>query len=317
MVFFWSLSHNLIFVRLSTARSKGFNPKDIELARNTAVCKMSPMLRRIFLTTLHLLALSPFIPSRRLHANEPELHVSVLSAGYADCTLFKLPNGKNMMVDAGSAESAEKILAELKARAIEVIDFLLITHFHDNHYGGLAEIAGKIKTRLIAIPIVAEEPEDFSTIKVRLISQGAQIISIRKGDEIKIDPAVKIMIMHPHGPAEDPNADSVVALVQFKDTILLFPADITPEVQNKLLTDFKKYGKIDFVLLPHHGGELRPEFADWIKDSVKVISTGPSQWTSPAAATLARFSENLHRTDLHGTLSFKTDGIKISQVEHA
>ena len=241
--------------------------------------------------------------------------ISVLPVGYADCILLKFPNGKHAMIDAGSAESAGTVLAELKSRQIQMIDLLLITHFHDNHYGGLAEIAGQIKIEQIATPSSAEEPEDLRAVKARLISSGTQLMSVRKGDTIKIDPAVTFTILHPEGVAQNPNEDSVVTLILFKAVSLLFPADIPPKVQTQILPDLKKHGSVDFVLLPHHGGELDPEFADWIEHSIKLISSGPSRWTSPDPRTLERFGKNLRRTDLHGTLSYQTAGDRLIPAE--
>lgn len=243
-----------------------------------------------------------------------DLHLSVFSLGYADSILLKTPHGKSILIDAGSAESAALLLAELDARRISKVDLLLLTHFHDNHYGALSALSNHIQIEALAIPFGASEPPDFTRIREHLMKRGTQVILTEKGNQINTDPELEIRILHPRGRVQDLNADSTVTWILFREVTMLFPADITPEVQRELLHDLKQLGAIDFVLLPHHGGELDPKFAKYIRKAIKTISTGPSKWISPDPKTLERFQNQLYRTDQQGTLDFKIDGERINRA---
>ena len=63
-------------------------------------------------------------------------------------TLFVTPDGKSLLIDTGwpdnNGRDADRITAAAKDAKISKIDFVLITHFHDDHVGGAPQLAGKI-----------------------------------------------------------------------------------------------------------------------------------------------------------------------------
>ena len=63
-------------------------------------------------------------------------------------TLFVTPEGKSLLIDTGwpdnNGRDADRIVAAAKDARISKIDFVLITHFHDDHVGGAPQLAAKI-----------------------------------------------------------------------------------------------------------------------------------------------------------------------------
>ena len=83
-------------------------------------------------------------------ANPAGWAVHFLDVGYGDAVVLQRPDGQTTLIDAGPAESAHRVKAFLKARGIEGIHTVILTHPHDNHCGGLQECvcrATKWRTR--------------------------------------------------------------------------------------------------------------------------------------------------------------------------
>src|SRR5437016_14400623 len=92
-----------------------------------------------------LLSLTAFAASKNL-----EIYVIDVEGGNA--TLFVSPSGESLLIDTGNAGAAAprdagRIIAAVKDAGLQQIDHLIITHWHGDHFGGLAELASHITIR--------------------------------------------------------------------------------------------------------------------------------------------------------------------------
>ena len=78
-------------------------------------------------------------------APEGTLTVTVLDVGKADCILIQESAGGAMLIDTGTRESASAILEFLRARGIDTLETLLLTHMDKDHIGGAAAILQAVK----------------------------------------------------------------------------------------------------------------------------------------------------------------------------
>src|ERR1041384_5329142 len=67
-----------------------------------------------------------------------------IDVGLGNATLIVSPSGETMMLDVGTARTTRRVLEAVKQAGAERIDYLLLTHYHDDHYGAAAELAEKI-----------------------------------------------------------------------------------------------------------------------------------------------------------------------------
>src|SRR5207247_2584127 len=100
---------------------------------------------RILIATVLLLSVSVFAASKNL-----EIYVIDVEGGNA--TLFVSPSGESLLIDTGNAGAAAprdagRIAAAVKDAGLQQIDHLIITHWHGDHFGGLAELASKVPIR--------------------------------------------------------------------------------------------------------------------------------------------------------------------------
>src|SRR5256885_14388142 len=97
---------------------------------------------RTLIATVLLFSLAAFAVSKNL-----EIYVIDVEGGNA--TLFVAPSGESLLIDTGNADAAaardaSRIVAAVKDAGLQQIDHLIITHWHGDHFGGLAELASKV-----------------------------------------------------------------------------------------------------------------------------------------------------------------------------
>lgn len=238
----------------------------------------------------------------------------VSSVGYGDAIVLRTPKSV-IMIDAGDAVHIGRIMTKLQLEGIVSIDVLILTHSHENHAGGLIKVTEALPIRQLWLSEATSR--EISALSDPAVRSRIGFIrnDLKTGMELYPAPNILVKVLSPLDLTGDLNADSLVLLVQYGQTDLLFCADITPAIQARLLDENQLKKSPQWVLLPHHGGELDPRFAAFVKKSIKVISTGPSLFgTTPAASTLAIFPKQLYRTDLLGDLSFESDGRRIRRV---
>lgn len=267
---------------------------------------MLSILKRITLTAV-------LFSNAAFAAPHETLILHAISVGYADAFLIERhPSQKTVMVDAGSYESSGKVVSFLKARGVKEIDMLIITHGHDNHYGGLLALSDQYTIRRLQTNDISHPPEDLGYLLDTLESKGTLVETVRRGDEVEMDNVTRLRILHPDTLTHNPNGNSLVVEIQFKNTFFLFSADITPDVQAEIIHNNLLTQSPDVVTLPHHGDEPHPLFCDFVSSAIKILSTGPyEKRPTPDPKTLERFTHNLFRTDREGDISFYSDGIHI------
>src|SRR2546425_6376676 len=98
---------------------------------------------RTLIATVLLFSLTAFAASKNL-----EIYVVDVEGGNA--TLFVSPSGESLLIDTGNAgpmaavRDAERIMAAARDAGLTQIDHLIITHWHGDHYGGVAELASRL-----------------------------------------------------------------------------------------------------------------------------------------------------------------------------
>ena len=243
-----------------------------------------------------------------------EFSVHFIDVGQGDCSLIKCGD-KNILIDTGDSVYSRNVIKYLKSQNVSKIDYMIISHPHADHIGGLEKIAKDIKIDTIYMLNIDKNkiPKDVDYYNInKIISQNKFNIRNPVSEEkLKVYDA-ELTFYIPSYNSENLNNSSIVTKITYKDKKFLFTGDIEKASEKELLT--KKYDlKADVLKVAHHGSNSSStdEFLKAVNPEYCVISCGnDNSFTHPSDSTIKRLSEyskNIFRTDLLSDIVFESD----------
>jgi len=265
--------------------------------------------------------LSPDLPGERLQ-------VTFLDVGQGDCSVIEFPNGKTMLIDGGDPGNGYRvILPYLWKRGIHHVDYVVNTHPHRDHLGGIMDILPHIS---IGEALDSGQPYlsyTYLTYLGRLKAHKIPRKSLKIGDTLKIDPNCEIKCLHPDEKfitntsrfSEEEgfnlNNVSVILKIEYGSVSFLFTGDAEQEVDEWLIQRFLPDDLRSTVIkVPHHGSRTSSTVSllRWVRPRVAVIQCGVgNKFGHPDPVILQRYRQlgtRLYRTDVDGAIRIQTDG---------
>lgn len=269
---------------------------------------------------LSLMALLPLLPAA-LGGELPELRITFLDVGQGDAICVEFPRGETLLVDAGpggdAAAGRRVVVPFLKARGRSRLETVVLTHAHDDHYGGFDEVFEELPVdRSVAGRGGGQVPPRFAPSRGDL--GGAAFFEVARGDFIARGDGASVAVLHPTGsPCAETQAgqnnNSVVLMVAFGRTRALLCGDLEQEAEDALCRSGVSL-RADVLKVGHHGGasSCTAEFLRRVSPTWAVVSAGAqNRFGHPSPKTMARLREAniaILRTDLHGAVTFTSDG---------
>lgn len=277
-------------------------------------------LKRLALPSLGMILFLLFFPG--LGKFQPGVYI--YNCGNADCSLMRLDKDTELMIDTGGVYgllsetgslSAEQLLEDnwmqrrllrhLGKSGIQELDLLVLTHLHNDHYGGLASLLRAIRVRRLLIGSRVLESELWQELEPKLELSRTQIIPVQGGDSLILGDAV-LHVLHPDEgfSAADLNNRSLVLRVDWQGKRLLFTGDIEQEAEAYLVQNYPGQLRADYLKVPHHGS-----ISSSSEDFVKAVDAGEA-WISCAGHSRFRFPHPkvVQRYEAVGTVVTKTAG---------
>ncbi len=269
------------------------------------------LLTIIFLASLIIICIYPF-PSY-----SKDLKISFIDIGPGESTLIEFPGKEKMLIDGGGGmgvyDVGENILSPfLWAKGIKKIDYLVLSHAHPDHIGGLFSVLKNFKIEELWVAIFPEKDENFKKF-ARLAGHRLKIITSGFKKEIG---GVRLEVLHPESKRADTvsNDDSMVIRISYHSFSFLFSGDIGVSSEKEIID--KGFNLSSFVLKsPHHGSKSSSseDFLREIKPKIVVITQGTHP-ELPNKEIVKRYLKNgIHilRTQRDGMIEFITDGREI------
>lgn len=240
------------------------------------------------------------------------LEVHFIDVGQADSALI-LCDGASMLIDGGNAEDSDLLYTYLKNLSVDYLDYVVCTHAHEDHVGGLAGALNYATAGTALCPVTDYDSRAFESFVSCLNRQGVSITVPEAGDSFQLGGAT-VDVLGPVRPdAEEQNNTSIVLRVVYGDTSFLFTGDAEREEEQDILD--AGYTLDSSVLkVGHHGSansttypflrEVMPEYA--------VISVGAgNSYGHPTEEALSRLRDagaTVFRTDMQGDIICRSDG---------
>ena len=279
-------------------------------------------MRKITIATFVAAALmSPPVASQ---VQKPlDIHFIDVEGGQA--TLVVSPSGESMLVDTGwpgfDGRDAERIAAAAKQAGVSKIDYLVITHYHTDHVGGVPQLAARLPVRTFVDhgPTVeqGDAPAKLFTAYTETRAKGRHL-QVKPGDKIPIA-GVDVQVVVAGGDpiaqplagggaanplcaqfkAKDPdpseNARSVGTVITFGRFRMIDLGDLTWNKEHDLVCPNNRLGTVDVYLTTHHGLDQSgaPVIVHALHPRVAEMNNGAKKGGSPAAWQVVRSSPGL------------------------
>lgn len=208
---------------------------------------------------------------------ESEFSVHFIDVGQGDCTLIKTPEG-SMLIDAGENGYEQTVLDYLETQGIDELKYLIASHPHSDHIGGVAEVLEAITVENVIMPKLSESNTPTTATYEKTLkaikSSGAKVIAANPGNEYSFG-EVEFTVVAPFEQDDNLNNMSVVIRLTYGGYSFLFSADAEKAVEKQILESGCDISA-DVYKVAHHGSSTSntENFVRAINPTYAVISCG-------------------------------------------
>lgn len=242
------------------------------------------------------------------------LRVDFLDVGQADCALVRC-QGAAMLIDGGNVADSSYVVSFLKAQEVEHLDYLVASHAHEDHAGGLSGPLNTCTVDHVLCPVTQAEGKYFSDFLKYTSAQGLSVEVPQVGDTWSLGGAT-VTVLGPVRDYSDANNTSLVLAVDYGSVSFLFTGDMEREAEADLTASGADLSAT-VLKVGHHGSgtSTGSAFLDAVDPSYAVISVGTdNSYGHPSPEALERlenFGVAVYRTDQCGNISMETDGTTV------
>ena len=258
---------------------------------------------------------SLFTEEYRQITYDGNLHIYYLDVGQADSTFILLPNGENMLIDAGTKDNGKDIVNVLDTLGVNNIDYLVGTHPHTDHIGGMQQVIENFDIGKIYMPKASSNTATYKNLLQSIKKNGYTITTAKAGVEILYDDSLSATIVAPNSSTyDDLNNYSAIIKLTYGLISFIFAADAEKLSEDEIRTNIK----CDVLKVGHHGSSTSTSknFLKKTEPEYAIISCGANNdYGHPHKEVIQRLNNagiSTYRTDLNGTIEAISDGYTIS-----
>lgn len=226
-------------------------------------------------------------------------------------------DGHFMLIDAGVNEEGTTVTNYLKELGVKRLDYVIGTHPHNDHIGGVDTVINAFNVSNVLLPDVRINSENYEDVLEAIADNNLSITWTTVGDSYTLGNAT-FVIVSPNAPSyESLNDYSIGIKLTYGSTSFLLTGDAQTVSEAEMLDNGIDLSS-DVIKLSHHGSSTSStmNFLDKVDPKYAIISVGKeNKYEHPHSATMQVMKEraiNLYRTDEQGSIVFTTDGKNIS-----
>lgn len=271
-------------------------------------------LKRLF-SVLLIFAISFLtIPTMAAENTTTGMKVHFINVGQADSQLIQI-DGKNILIDAGNNDNLA--YNYLKSQGITKLDYVIATHPHADHIGGMATVINNFTVDKFYAPKATTNTVTFENMIKALQNKNSKITVPTPGENLVIGNATLTFLAPNSATYEDLNNYSIVCKLKYGNTSFLFAGDAESLSEGEILSKQLDISA-NVLKVGHHGSSSSTSqtFLNKVNPQYAVISVGVgNDYGHPNADTLTRLNNKgikTFRTDTQGTIIATSNGQTIA-----
>ncbi len=242
----------------------------------------------------------------KVNAQGNNYEVHFINTKQSDCILIK-GKDKNYLIDTGFLETSDSVLAYLSSHGVNKLEEVIITHYHDDHYGGLERLVKDVAINKIILPRHQPRYRDFIFSYIK--NKNIKVEYITEDFAIK-DNSIDLKVLLPK--KEDmfiENNNSAVLIGHIDNIKYAFMADVE-KGREELLVKSRELLGCDVIKVPHHALDTSSteSLVKTINAKIAVATCDGSE--SPSAEVIKKYESAkaaIFRTDMHGNIVIKAN----------
>ena len=279
-------------------------------------------IRIVLLICLCLLVVgcaNPFVESNDKTSistfNGDTLRVNYIDVGQGDSIFIQLPNNETMLIDAGEAYKSDNVINYLNNLGITKIDYVIGTHPHTDHIGGLEEVINTFDIGSIYMPRASSTSKTYEDLLTTISSKGLKVKTAKSGVVVLDEDNLKLEFIAPNSDSySELNNYSAVLKLTYLDNTFLFMGDAETLSEEEITSDIKA----DVIKVGHHGSDSSSslEFVKKVSPEYAIIMVGEgNSYNHPYQSIIDRYESvgaKVLRTDLDGNIVCDSDGVDVT-----
>lgn len=247
--------------------------------------------------------------SENIVLDKNKLNILFFDVGQADSELI-FYNGKTILIDSGNTNDGENIVNGIKSLGISKLDYVIGTHVHEDHIGGMSYIVDEIEIGNFYLPYNTKTTSSYyKRLLNSLTEKNIGIEEATVGDKIQIDDLICEIMSVDNEEPEDANDASIVTQITYGELKYLFMGDATSRNENS-----REWEDVDILKVGHHGSNTSSteRFLKQTLAEIAIIPVGKeNSYGLPKQEILNRLNNlgsKIYRTDIDGTIQILSDG---------
>lgn len=244
--------------------------------------------------------------------------VHFIDVGQADSALIEC-DGETMMIDGGNVADSNVVAAYLKKEDVTELNYVVCSHAHEDHVGGLSGALSVTKADNIYAPKTETNTKAYKNFKKKAEEQNVEIKHPNVGDEIQLGSSTVEFLGPVDENGKDLNSTSIVLKITYGNTSFLFTGDAESDEEEEILNSGADL-KSTVLKVGHHGSRTSTSypFLREVMPQYAVISVEKgNSYGHPNEDTLSKLSDagvEVYRTDESGDIVMTSDGNSINIV---
>lgn len=240
--------------------------------------------------------------------------IRFLDVGQADAAYIEC-DGERMLIDGGNAEDSDLIYSFLEQQRVSHLDYIICSHAHEDHVGGLAGALVNTSVDTAFAPVTSYDSRAFESFVKYLASQEVSITVPTPGDSFSLGSA-QVTVLGPIFETENTNNTSIVLRIVYGETSFLFTGDAEIGAEEDLLLSGCAL-RSTVLKVGHHGSDTSSsrDFLNRVSPQYAVISVGKNNsYDHPSQEVLSRLKKlgcTIYRTDTSGDIFCSSDGVNV------